>query len=139
MSAPRSLTIIGIAALLWNLMGDASFFVQYSMDTAEIAKTDPYTARIYAQMPGWAWGAFAVSVIAATLGTILLLMQRAAAVALYLISLIAIVVTFGYSFLGTDLLAIKGWTATLFPSLIFVLGIAQFLYARAQVTKGVLR
>lgn len=139
MSAPRSLTFVGIAALLWNLMGDASFVAQYSMDTAEIAKTDPYTARIYAQMPGWAWAAFAVAVIAATLGTILLLMQRAEAVALYLISLIAIVLTFGHSFLGTDLLAIKGWTAALFPALIFVLGVAQFLYARAQVTKGVLR
>ena len=139
MSAPRSLTIIGIAALLWNLIGDASFVAQYSMDTAEMAKTDPYTARIYAQMPLWAWGAFAVSVGAATLGSILLLMRRAAAVPLYLLSLIAIIVTFGHSFLSTDMLAIKGWTATLFPALIFVLGVAQFLYARAQVTKGVLQ
>ncbi|WP_336972623.1 sugar transporter [Sphingobium aromaticiconvertens] len=139
MSAPRSLTIVGIAALLWNLMGDASFVAQYSMDTAELAKTDPYTARIFAQMPTWAWAAFAVSVVTGTLGSILLLMRRAAAVALYLISLIAIIMTFGHSFFGTDMLAIKGWTATLFPALIFVLGIAQFLYARAQVTKGVLR
>lgn len=139
MSAPRSLTIVGIAALLWNLIGDASFVAQYSMDTAELAKTDPYTARIYAEMPGWAWAAFAVAVAGATLGTILLLMRRAAAVPLYLLSLIAIIVTFGYSFFGTDLLAIKGWTTTLFPALIFILGVAQFLYARTQVMRGVLR
>lgn len=139
MMASRSLTIVGIAALLWNLIGDASFVTQYSMDTAELAKTDPYTARIFAQMPKWAWAAFAISVVAGTLGSILLLMRRAAAAALYLISLIGIIMTFGHSFLGTDMLAIKGWTAVLFPALIFVLGVAQFLYARAQVTKGVLR
>jgi hypothetical protein len=139
MSAARSLTIVGIVALLWNLVGDASFVAQYRMDPAEMARTDPYTARIYAGMPGWAWAAFGLSVVAGTLGSILLLLRRSAAVPVYLISLIGIVVTFGYSFFGTDLLAIKGWTATLFPALVFVLGVAQFLYARTQVTKGALR
>lgn len=139
MSAPRSFTFIGIGALLWNMFGIVSFAAQYGMDRTELAHTDPYTARIYAEMPAWAWAAFAVSVGAGTLGSILLLMRRAAAVPLYLISLIAIIATFGYSFFGTDMLTVRGWTTTLFPALIFLSGAAQFLYARTQVTRGVLR
>lgn len=139
MTASRSITIIGLCALLWNLIGVASFVAQYTMDGSQLARTDPYTARIYAEMPLWAWAAFALSVGAGTIGSILLLMRRSASVPLYLIALIAIVVTFSYSFFGTDMLAAKGWTTTLFPALIFVLGVAQFLYARTQLTKGAIR
>lgn len=139
MRAPRSLTIIGTAALLWNLIGDASFIGQYLMDTPELAKTDPASARLFTQTPGWVWATFALSVFSATIATILLLMRRASAVPVYLLSTIATLVLFGHSFLATDMLAIHGWGATLLPGTIILLGMAQLLYARAMRAKGVLR
>ena len=139
MPAPRSLTIIGIAALLWNLLGDASFIGQYLMDTPDLAKTDPDSAHIFAQTPGWVWATFAISVFAATIATILLLMRRASAVPLYLLSTIATLILFGHSFLATDMLPMYGLGATLLPGTIILLGIAQWLYARAMQAKGVLR
>ena len=48
-------------------------------------------------------------------------------------------VQFGYTFLGTDLLAVKGPTAAIFPAVIIAIAIAQWFYARAQADKGVLR
>ncbi|WP_336964134.1 sugar transporter [Sphingobium aquiterrae] len=136
---PRSFYAIGIAAFLWNMMGDVAYLMQVTMDLGALAKTDPYTARTFASMPAWAWSAYAIAVWGATLATVLMLLRRAIAVPLYALSLLAIIVQFSYSFLGTDLLAMKGWAAALFPALILVLGIAQFLYARAMVVKGVLR
>lgn len=136
---PKSFYAVAIAALLWNLMGDAAYLMQVTMDLGALAKTDPHSARLLAEMPPWTWAAFAIAVWGATLATILMLMRRALAVPLYALSLLAIIVQFSYSFLGTDLLAVKGWGAAAFPALILVLGVAQFLYARSMVVKGVLR
>ena len=45
MSTSRSLTIVGIILLLWNLMGVMAFVMQYGMDLTDLARTDPVTAR----------------------------------------------------------------------------------------------
>ena len=74
-----------------------------------------------------------------TLGAVLLLMKKATAASLFLLSLIAVVVQFGYTFLGTDLLALKGPSVIAFPAFIVVMAIIQLLYARNLVGKGVLR
>ena len=63
MRAPASFVIIAVILLLWNLMGVAAFVMQYGADLGELAKTDPDTARAFAQMPGWAWAVYAVAVL----------------------------------------------------------------------------
>lgn len=139
MKSPRFFVTIGILLLLWNLMGVAAFVMQYTADLIVLARTDPTTAQAFAAMPGWVWGAYGVAVGAGTLGAVLLLMKKAVAATLFLISLIAVIVQFGYTFLGTDLLAIKGATSAAFPALIIIVAIVQLLYARSLVARGVLR
>lgn len=139
MNIPRYFTIIAIILLLWNLMGLAAFVMQYTADLTELAKSDPTTAQAFATMPSWVWIAYAIAVGAGTLGAILLLMKKAAAATLFLISLIAVIVQFGYTFLGTGLLAVKGPSVLAFPAFIVVMAIVQLLYARNLVGKGVLR
>ncbi|HEX7782267.1 MAG TPA: sugar transporter [Sphingobium sp.] len=139
MKVAGSFIVIGIIFLVWNLMGDAAYLMQVTMNLSDLAKTDPYTARIFAQMPQWAWAAYAVAVWGATLATILLLMKRKLAVPLYALSLAAIIVQFGYSFLGTDMLAVKGPLTAAFPLMIFVIGIIQYLYARSLARKGIIK
>ncbi|MBV2147870.1 sugar transporter [Sphingobium sp. AS12] len=139
MNTPRYFTIIAIILLLWNLMGLAAFAMQYTADLTELAKTDPTTAQAFAAMPPWVWIAYAIAVGAGTLGAIALLMKKAAAASLFLISVIAVIVQFGYTFLGTDLLAVKGAVVIAFPAFIVVIAIVQLLYARNLVGKGVLR
>ncbi|MBG6119678.1 MULTISPECIES: sugar transporter [unclassified Sphingobium] len=139
MNMPRYFIVIAIVLLLWNLMGLAAFAMQYTADLTELAKSDPVTAQAFAAMPAWVWIAYAIAVGAGTLGAILLLMKKAAAASLFLLSLIAVVVQFGYTFLGTDLLALKGPSVIAFPAFIVVMAIIQLLYARNLVGKGVLR
>ncbi|APL93310.1 hypothetical protein Sj15T_19250 [Sphingobium sp. TA15] len=139
MTAPRSFRIVGILLLLWNLMGVGAFIMQYTADLDQLAKTDPYTARIFAAMPGWAWTAYALAVGGGTLGAILLLLRKAAAAPLFLLSVIAVIAQFGYSFIGTDLLAVKGATAAIFPAAILIVALFQWRYARGLIAKGVLR
>ncbi|UZW53845.1 sugar transporter [Sphingobium sp. JS3065] len=139
MTAPRSFRAIGILLLLWNLLGVAAFIMQYSADLDRLAKTDPYTARIFAAMPGWVWATYAVAVGAGALGAILLLLHKAAAAPLFLLSIIAVIVQFGYNFLYTDLLAVKGPTAAIFPAVILIIAIFQWRYASRLIAKGILR
>jgi len=131
--------LIAIALLLWNLTGVAAFIMQFTMDYAELAKTDPYTARMMTTMPGWLWGVYAVAVGAGVLGALLLLARRAAAAALFALSLAAVIVQFGHALALTDLIAVKGWSAAAFPAFIILMAVVQYGYARAQVGQGVLR
>ncbi len=139
MGASRSFKIIAIGLLAWNLIGVAAFAMQYGADLDALAKSDPYTARIFAEMPGWAWAAYAVAVGAGTVGALLLLLRKAAAVGPFALSLIAVVAQFGYSFLGTDLWAVKGAAAAAFPSVIVAIATGQLLYAARLRAKGVLQ
>lgn len=139
MNMPRYFIVIAIVLLLWNLMGLAAFAMQYTADLTELAKSDPVTAQAFAAMPAWVWIAYAIAVGAGTLGAVLLLMKKAAAASLFLLSLIAVVVQFGYTFLGTDLLALKGPSVIAFPAFIVVMAVVQLLYARHLVGKAVLR
>lgn len=139
MNMPRYFIVIAIVLLLWNLMGLAAFAMQYTADLTELAKSDPVTAQAFAAMPAWVWIAYAIAVGAGTLGAVLLLMKKAAAASLFLLSLIAVVVQFGYTFVGTDLLALKGPSVIAFPAFIVVMAVVQLLYARHLVGKAVLR
>jgi hypothetical protein len=140
MSARRTVTIIGVILLLWGLMGIAAFIMQYRIDLDELARTDPAAARTFATMPGWVWTVYAIAVATGTLGAIALLLRKSVAAILFLISLVSVIVQFGYTFLGTALLAEKGWAATApFPAFIFAVALFAWLYARSLVAKGVLR
>ena len=139
MNMPRYFIVIAIVLLLWNLMGLAAFAMQYTADLTELAKSDPVTAQAFAAMPAWVWIAYTIAVGAGTLGAVLLLMKKAAAASLFLLSLIAVVVQFGYTFLGTDLLALKGPSVIAFPAFIVVMAVVQLLYARHLVGKAMLR
>lgn len=139
MSTTRGLIIFGVIALLWNVMGIAAFVMQYTADLNALAKTDAYQAKLFAGMPKWAWVAYAVAVFGGLAATIALLLRRRSAVPLYAISLIAVVAQFSHTFFGTDLLAVRGWATAIFPAVIFLLGLLQFLYARSAAAKGLLR
>jgi hypothetical protein len=84
--------------------------------------------------------AYAVAVGAGTLGALLLLMKKAAAATLFLVSLVAVLVQFGYTLGATDLIAQKGIVvAAGFPAFVILVAIVQLAYARSLVAKGVLR
>ncbi|MBB5986099.1 sugar transporter [Sphingobium lignivorans] len=128
-----------ILFLLWNLLGCAAFVMQSTMDLDALAATDPVQAQIWATMPAWAWAAYLVAVAAGTLGAIALLMRSRLAVLLSLLCVAAVLVQFGYAFLGTDLLALKGPSSAIFPAIIVLLAIAQWIYARWLRRRGALR
>ena len=128
-----------IIFLLWTLMGVAAFVMQSTADLEALAKTDAYQAKIWSEMPVWAWIAYGLAVGAGLAGALALILRRSSAVWLSALCLIAVIVQFCYTFFLTDLLAVRGWSTMAFPAFIIVMALAQTLYARSLQAKGVLR
>jgi hypothetical protein len=138
MNALRSTRTVPILFFLWNIIGILAYIMQSRMDLAALSRQDPYQAHMFAHMPHWAWAAYAVAVFSAFLASLLLVMRRRFAPMLYAISLIAVLIQFSYAFFLTDLIAVKGFGAAIFPIVIIALAIVQWLYARAMARKGLL-
>lgn len=129
--------ILAVLLVLWGLLGCASFYVHlvYGADI-DPAATD-WDRAYYASLPGWLNLVYAVAVGAGLAGSIALLLRSKFARPLYIVSLIAVVVQFGYVFLATDLAAHKGaMTAYSFPALIFVIAIFQIWFAEYAQRRG---
>ncbi len=140
MNSQRTIRIIGVILLLWGLMGIAAFVMQYRIDPVELARTDPTTARAFASMPAWLWVVYAFAVGTGFAGSLALIAQRKSAVPLYAISLIAVLIQFGYTLGATPLIAEKGIAAAAgFPVLIILVALFQLFYSRMLAAKSLLR
>ena len=135
----RSFRIIAAALLVWNLIGIAAFITQITADLDRLAQADPLMADAFRAMPQWAWGAYAVAVFVGTAGALALLLRRRIAQELFAVSLVAILVQFGWTFLGYDLIAKKGASTAIFPLVLIAIAASATLYARSKAADRTLR
>lgn len=90
--------------------------------------------------PKWVTAFWALGVWNGLFGSITLLLRKQITVPIYIISLVSMVVVTVRNFGFSDGLDIMGSTFDLvFTGVLFVLAIAQILYARAMVKRGILR
>ena len=125
---PKWLLWAGLASLLWNLFGVAAFMMQATMSAEALSSLPAEQQELWGDMGIATWIAHAVAVGAGTLGAICILLGRKWAVFLFLLSLAAIAVQFSYPMgyaLGNDMMALM-----IFPTFIFIIAIAQWLFAR---------
>ena len=124
-----SFWVIGIVALIWNVMGCINYLMQMKPDALA---TYPEAARmLVADRPGWATGAFAVAVFGGALGCLLLLVKKSVAYYAFVASFLGVVVTNIYTFGVTDSTGI--WVGSLMS-----LAVAVFLvwYSKSVKRKG---
>lgn len=134
-SAPRWLLWAGIILLIWNLIGVAAFFAQWSMTPADIAKLPQTQQDLWNGMPGWAWAAYAIAVGAGTFGAIGIIMRKWWAALLFSLSLIAVLIQFSYPFLIANA-AGGGMEMLGLPIFIVVVAVIQWLSSRSWQRKG---
>lgn len=85
-----SFWIIAVAGFVWNLMGVVNFFVQ--MNPAMHPAYRESERAIIEGRPMWATVGFAIAVFGGTLGCLLLLFRKSAAVYLFAVSLVGVIV-----------------------------------------------
>jgi hypothetical protein len=124
-----SFWVIGVVALIWNVMGDINFFMQMNPDS--LADYPEAARSLVEGRPTWATAGFAVAVFGGALGCILLLLKKSAAYYLFIASLLGVVVTNIHTFSITTSTEI--WVGSLMS-----LAVAVFLtwYSKRVERKG---
>lgn len=122
--------LVGVL-ILWGLAGCAAFYMHVKYGPAMDPAATDWDRAYFAALPAWFSWDYAVAVGAGLLGSIALLAPSRHAALLYIVSLIAVLIQFGYVFVATDLLAHKGAAATVpFPAFIVAMAVFQIWIAR---------
>ncbi|MGZ8285712.1 MAG: hypothetical protein ACXW27_06475 [Allosphingosinicella sp.] len=109
------------------------------MDPADQAKLPAAQRDLWASMPSWVTGAYAVAVWAGLVGAAGLLLRRDWARLAFAASLVAVIVQFGWTFLATPILATIGASAAAFPAFILVVPALLLWFSVAAAKRGWLR
>ncbi|MFD1786439.1 hypothetical protein ACFSC3_02520 [Sphingomonas floccifaciens] len=124
--APAWFWIVAVVLVLWGAMGVFACVQQFRLGADAMGPADDYYRALYAALPAWYNIVYAVATGAGLLGSIALLMRSRSARPLYIVSLIAVVIQFGWLFATTDMIAVRGFAvAAGFPIFILVVALAQ--------------
>lgn len=133
--------IVAMLFLLWNAIGIYFFYTQISMTPEEMVRTmGRASADNFAMMPQWQWWAYGIAVWSGTFAGIALLLRRSWAQPLFLISLLAVVIQYGYSFGVLRIQNVLGWaSAAPLPIFIIVMAALGLWFSGWTKKKGWLR
>lgn len=134
---PAWFVALAVLLLLWAVAGVASLGAHVFAGEKMAAEQGAWDLAYYRALPAWfAWD-YALATLAALAGAVALLMRSRQALKLYVLSLVGVVIQFGYVFVGTDLLAHKGAAATVpFPLFIVLMACVQIALAHFATKRG---
>lgn len=135
-AVPAWYWVVAVLALLWGAVACFAYVSQVSMSAAELAALPQDQQDMLNALPTWVTAVYAVAVWSVLGGAIGLLMRKAWAYHLFVVSLVAVVVQFGYIFLATDTLAAMGMSAAYFPLFIFLVGAFLIWFTGMARTRG---
>ena len=138
--APKHLYIIGIIVLLWDIMGVVDFTMTLTeneayLEMAELTAEQVEFSYNLDTLHVVLWG---IAVISGVLGMLALLMRRAAAVDILLISMLGAISSNAYTVLFTDCFAVFGKGAAGMLAAVVALAVGVWFYAKSMRQKGVL-
>lgn len=134
---PAWFIAVALILLLWAVAGVASFVAHVFVGEKMAAEQGAWDLDYYRALPAWfAWD-YALATLASLAGAIALLMRSRLGVMLYVLSLVGVLIQFGYVFVGTDLLTHEGAAATVpLPVFIVLMACVQIVLARFAAKRG---
>ena len=135
--APMWFWVVAGLLLAWEAIGVVACIMQLRMGAASWPDGMEYDRRIYLAMPFWYNWIYVIATFGGTAAAVLLLARNALAVPLNIVSLVAILVMFGYVLGATDMIAHKGFVAAAgFPIVIFLLQVVAVWVSRTARDRG---
>lgn len=129
--------VIGIVALLWNILGVGAYLAQAYMPNEALEMLTQGEQDYYNNYPAWATGSFAIGVFGGLLGSIALLMRKKIAILLFTLSLLGVLGQQVYNFFLQDFIALDG-TKMIGPIVIIIICFFLLWFAKAQKQNGVI-
>jgi hypothetical protein len=140
MTKPPTWFYVAAAILiLWECIGCFAYVSQVSMSAADMAQLPAAQQEIWKMMPSWVTSAYALAVWIGLAGGIALLLRRRIARSLFIVSLVAVLVQFGWTFLATPILTTVGGTAAIFPLFIIAVGVFAIWFSGKAAANDWLR
>lgn len=134
---PMWFWIVATVFSLWGVMGIAAFYMDLTMSDEAKAALPEWDRNFMATRPAWFMWCYGVAVWSGFAAGLALLLRRALARSLFALSLVAVVIQFGYVFLASDILAVKGVAATVpFPLFIVAMAAAGIWFAGFSRIRG---
>jgi len=106
-----SFWVIGAITLIFNVMGVINYFAQMNADS--LASFPESYRPIIEGRPAWATAAFAIAVFGGSLGSLLLLLRKSAAIYVLIASLLGVIVTMMHIFGVAGLRSFEIWIGVL--------------------------
>ena len=126
--------------VLWMLVGVLAWCVDLGMSAERMAQLPEAQQQLYATRPHWVFVVYAIAVFTGLAGAVALLLRHKLAKTLFLVSLFAAIVQFGYTFAAMDALALLGPALALpLPSMVIAVGLFTVWYARWCARHGLTR
>lgn len=125
--------------LVWELIGCYFCVQQFRLGADAMPDATNYDRILYASLPAWYNWVYALAVGSGALGGLALLAGKAVARPIYVVSLAALLLQFGYLFATTDIIAVKGAWTTYFPIFIAAIGLFAIWLASKAIDRGWIR
>tara|TARA_Y100000588_G_scaffold299489_1_gene320809 strand:- start:384 stop:851 length:468 start_codon:yes stop_codon:yes gene_type:complete len=138
-SVPTWFRVVLILALLWYLMDTVAFFMRINMIDEMVQAMPENQRHLYANIPTWVNVVFACEVFGGTLGCIGLLLRKALALPLFIISIVGVLGQTTNIWFLTDAISAMGTSAIVMPLVAIVIGVGMILLTRSAIAKGWLR
>jgi hypothetical protein len=135
---PFHLWVVGVLALLWNLMGAFDYVAsQFELEFYMTRFTAEQLAY-HDAIPAWAVAGWAFAVWFALVGSISLLARKRCAFWLFVIAFAGMIVSSVYTLGMSNGIEVMGFGAAIFTVVIWIVAIFLIVYSRAQSKSGVL-
>lgn len=129
--------VIGILALIWNLLGVFVYLGQAYMTDEMLSALPVEQQTLYAERPAWVTAAFATAVFAGAFGCIALLIRKKWATSLFILSLLGVLAQQTHSFFLSNTMEVMGGASAMgMPIMVVVVAIFLVWYARRATAKG---
>ena len=136
---PRSFYIIGIAALIWNLIGVMTYVMQVTMNDAAMAALPEDQQAFIQNSPIWVTAAYAIAVNAGALGCILLLVRQSWAYLVLVVSFAGIVIQNLYGYVMGGAVGVYGAAGVGLSITVILIGAYLIAYSKGAMNKGWLK
>ena len=133
---PRSFYIIGIAALIWNLIGVMTYVMQVTMNDAAMAALPEDQQAFIQNSPIWVTAAYAIAVNAGALGCILLLVRQSWAYLVLVVSFAGIVIQNLYGYVMGGAVGVYGAAGVGLSITVILIGAYLIAYSKGAMNKG---
>lgn len=128
---------LGIFFLAWNGFGCAAYVMDVTMSDAKYAEVyGEAMAGVRDLFPTWSVAAYAIAVWGGLLAAILYLLRKRLCVTLFIVSLIAGIISFIWPLTNEAARTASGDMFWFMPLLVLVLGLFEIWWSRKKVADG---